>query len=406
MKTNWQAKKLGDLCQIELGKTPYRGNKEFWDIEKQTNNVWLSIADLLNGDNGIVSDSEEYVSDKGADICKIVKIGTLLASFKLTLGRLAFAGRDLYTNEAIAALSIKDPKHISKNYLYHYLNYFDWHAATKGDVKVKGKTLNKAKLKEIIVYFPSPIAEQDCIVGTLDKAFDLVIKAKENSEKNLQNAREIFESYLQSIFANPGEGWEEKKLREVLQKTEAINPTQNPEKEFIYIDVSSVNNKHFIIENTTLLKGINAPSRARKLVKKGDVIFATVRPTLRRIAIIPKEYDEQVCSTGYFVLRAKEYIDNKLLFYFLLTNRFNERMEKLQKGASYPAVTDNEVREQIIHYPKTLAEQRSIIFKLDALSAETKKLESIYQQKLSDLEELKKSVLHKAFNGELAGVCS
>src|SRR3990172_11631527 len=94
--------------------------------------------------------------------------------------------------------------------------------------------------------------------------------------------------------------WEEKKLGEVLQKTETINPTQNPDKEFIYIDVSSVNNKRFIIENTTLLKGINAPSRARKLVKKGDLIFATVRPTLRRIAIIPKEYDIQVCSTGYF----------------------------------------------------------------------------------------------------------
>ena len=85
----------------------------------------------------------------------------------------------------------------------------------------------------------------------------------------------------------------------------------------------------------------------------------------------------------------------------MVTNRFNEKMGKLQKGASYPAVTDNEVREQVIHYPKSLPEQRSIVAKLDALSAETQKLAAIYQQKLADLDELKKSVLEKAFSGDI-----
>lgn len=76
-------------------------------------------------------------------------------------------------------------------------------------------------------------------------------------------------------------------------------------------------------------------------------------------------------------------------------------MEKLQKGASYPAVTDSEVKGVYISFPKSLIEQNIIIQKLDSLSAETKRLESIYQQKLTDLEELKKSILQKAFNGEL-----
>jgi type I restriction enzyme S subunit len=76
-------------------------------------------------------------------------------------------------------------------------------------------------------------------------------------------------------------------------------------------------------------------------------------------------------------------------------------MEKLQKGASYPAVTDSEVKSQIIQYPKSLSTQQSIVTKLNAVSAETKKLEVIYQQKLLNLEELKKTVLLKAFNGEL-----
>ena len=90
-----------------------------------------------------------------------------------------------------------------------------------------------------------------------------------------------------------------------------------------------------------------------------------------------------------------------MLFYFLLTRDFNKQMEKMQKGASYPAVNDSEVKNITISYPKSLAEQKSIVKKLDALSAETKKLEGIYRQKLTDLEELKKSVLKKAFAGEL-----
>ena len=181
MKNNWQTKKLGDLCQIELGKTPSRSNGTFWDREKTTTNVWLSIADLLNSEDNIVSDSKEYVSGKGAKICKVVKSGTLLVSFKLTLGRLAFAGRDLFTNEAIAALTIKSKKDLSKEFLFYFLSYFDWNSATDGDVKIKGRTLNKEKLKEILIPLP-PLMGQQRIVAILDEAFANIAKAKENSE--------------------------------------------------------------------------------------------------------------------------------------------------------------------------------------------------------------------------------
>ena len=254
-----------------------------------------------------------------------------------------------------------------------------------------------------------PLPEQKRIVKVLDEVFEGVNKAKANAEKNLDNAKELFESYLQGVFGTTNghestrtkQEWETKKLEDILQKTETVNPTLCPDKEFLYIDVSSVDNQTFSVKNATLLKGKDAPSRARKLVKSGDVIFATVRPTLKRIAIIPKEYNGQVCSTGYFVLRGKELINNNLLFYFLQTNRFNEKMQKLQKGASYPAVTDSDVKEQIVTFPKSMSEQRAIVAKLDALSEQIKKLEAIYQQKLAGLEELKKSVLKKAFSGDL-----
>ena len=159
-------------------------------------------------------------------------------------------------------------------------------------------------------------------------------------------------------------GWETKTLGEVLQKTDTINPLQAPQAEFDYIDVSSISNATFQIEETQRLKGKDAPSRARRLVKANDVLFATVRPTLRRIAIVPAPLDGQVCSTGYFVLRPKPEIDHRFLFYWLFTEGFMGKMESLQKGASYPAVTDGEVRAQLIQFPP-LPEQRRIVGILD-----------------------------------------
>ncbi|MBI4937205.1 MAG: restriction endonuclease subunit S [Nitrosomonadales bacterium] len=158
--------------------------------------------------------------------------------------------------------------------------------------------------------------------------------------------------------------WQTKTLGEVLQKTETTNPLQFPEAEFEYIDVSSVSNSIFQIEETQTLKGKDAPSRARRLVKTNDVIFATIRPTLRRIAVVPEHLDKQVCSTGYFVLRPKAEIDHRFLFYWLFTEDFMGQMELLQKGASYPAVTDAEVRAQMIPFPP-LPEQQRIVGILD-----------------------------------------
>ena len=181
MKKGWQTKNLGDLCEIELGKTPARANSAYWDEKRETGNVWLSIADLLEAKDKIVVDSKEYVSDKGAAICKLVPKGTLLVSFKLTLGRLAFTGRDVFTNEAIAALTIVNERELSKEFLFYCLCFFDWVKAAENDVKLKGMTLNKAKLKVMPVSFP-PLPEQQRIVGLLDDAFAGIATAKANAE--------------------------------------------------------------------------------------------------------------------------------------------------------------------------------------------------------------------------------
>ena len=150
----------------------------------------------------------------------------------------------------------------------------------------------------------------------------------------------------------------------MLHKTETVNPVKKPDDLIDYIDVSSVSSADLRIVATQCIQGKHAPSRARKRVRVNDVIFATIRPTLRRIAIVPEQLDGQVCSTGFFVFRPKPELDFRFVFHYLQTEDFMAAMDNLQKGASYPAVTDGDIRAQPIPLPP-LPEQHRIVGILD-----------------------------------------
>jgi len=397
--SKWQVKKLGEVCEIELGKTPYRGDKSLWDIEKQTQNVWLSIADLLNTDSKFVYDSKEYVTDKAIRGLKVVQKGTLLVSFKLTLGRLAFAGRDLFTNEAIAALSIKDEHILDKYFLYQVLSFFDWHKASEGDVKVKGKTLNKAKLKEIPIPLP-PLAEQKRIVAILDQAFWEIEKVKANTEQNLKNAKELFQSYLQGVFENKGDDWEEKKLGEVADIVNGGTPKTNVKEYWdgdIYwitpADLGKLDSP--IVYNTRRkISSLGLQKSSAKLFPKNSVILSTRAP----IGHLAVNKVEMSTNQGCRGIVPREKLDTWYLYYFLKKNV--NLLNDLGTGTTFKELSKSVLSDIYIPLP-SLKEQQTIVRQLDALRAETQKLEVIYTQKLSDLEELKKSILQKAFSGEL-----
>lgn len=390
MKTNWQTKKLGEICNIEIGKTPSRSNKKLWDIEKITKNVWLSIRDLSNAEGRIISDSREYISDKAASSLSLVEKGTLLVSFKLTLGRLAFAGKNLYTNEAIAALNIKDEKEISKEYLYQYLSYFDWDAATKGDVKVKGKTLNKAKLKEIEIVYP-PLPEQKQIVRIIHEAFEKLEKVKENTEKNIQNSLNLFESYSRVAFDNPG-NWTNKILGEVcnLYQGIAINAkTRHALVEKSDLPLLRIKDlRHNTVEQ--YIDPNNFPKNA--LVNESDLIYT--RTGQIGLVFTGKR---GVLHNNSFKIVPSDTLSREYLFYWLQNPTFKSKIVDLASRAAQPDITHTLFKQQPISIP-SLPEQKSIVKNLDQLSKQTKKLESIYQSKLSSIEELKKSILSKAFS--------
>ena len=179
----WETVKLGEIVNISIGKTPPRNEKRYWDSDKDTKNIWLSIADMNSVANGFVSDSKEYVSDAGAALFRSVPANTLIMSFKLSIGKLAFTACELRTNEAIAALQIRDENKITKEYLRHFLSSRNWDKIA-GDKKLKGKTLNKAKLKELEVIVPQ-LAEQQRIVAKLDAAFVEILALKAISEQKI-----------------------------------------------------------------------------------------------------------------------------------------------------------------------------------------------------------------------------
>lgn len=397
MKNNWQTKKLSEICNIELGKTPFRGNPKFWDTEKQTNNIWLSIADLLNTEGNVIFDSKEYISDAGAKLCKIVKKGTLLASFKLTLGRLAFAGKDLYTNEAIVALSIKNEKEISKDYLYHFLTHFDWYGEVKGDVKIKGKTLNKAKLKEIKISFPA-LPEQHRIVKILDEVFENISKAKENVEKNLQNSKDLFDNYLYGIFTNSNQGWKFKKLSEVAEYFNGLtySPKDVSEKGIIVLRSSNVQNDELDFSD---IVRVNKVVKDKIIVHDGDILMCSRNGSKRLVGkttTISNLEEEMTFGTFMMIVRSDQ---NSYLKWFFKSSEFRRQITS-GENTMINQITRYMLDDVVISFPPP-EKQKSIVAKLDALSEQTKKLEEIYKQKLADLEELKKSVLKKAFSGEL-----
>jgi type I restriction enzyme, S subunit len=400
MKGGWQTKNLGDLCEIELGKTPARANKAFWDETRETSNVCLSIADLLNAEDNLVIDSKEYLSDKGAAISKIVCKGTLLASFKLTLGRLVFAGRDLFTNEAIAALTIFNDRELSKEFLFYFLHFFDWRKAAENDVKLKGMTLNKAKLKELHVHFP-PLPEQQRIVGILDEAFDGIATAKANAEKNLQNAGALFESHLKSAFDSEGEHVRLSELAtDITDGDHSPPPKATSGVPFITIsDIVKSTRTIDFGDTFSVPQEYFQSLKPNKKPRLGDVLYTVTGATLGIPVLVKQDID--FCFQRHIgLIRPKPATDSVWLSYALLSPQVFRQATVGSTGAAQKTVSLAVLRNIIV--PKIrLSEQRGVAAKLDTLTVETQRLESIYQRKLAALDELKKSLLHQTFTGEL-----
>jgi len=181
-----------------------------------------------------------------------------------------------------------------------------------------------------------------------------------------------------------------KELGEVCEGATNANWSLNKDRSFKYIDLTSVNRITHTIDNTQIINSETAPSRAQKMVRDGDVIFGTTRPTLRRFSIIDSKYDGQICSTGFCVLRPKKtLVLTDFIFHILGTSTFNDYVKATQKGASYPAISDSEVKKYKIPLPP-LDIQKEIVKILNSFTELEAELEARKKQYRHYREELMK----------------
>ncbi len=240
-----------------------------------------------------------------------------------------------------------------------------------------------------------PIAEQKRTVKILDDTFDKVVKAKENAEKNFQNSKELFESYLQDIFSNPGKDWEEKTLGEIVETTQGVQiikglQLKNPKIGYRrYLYISDFNHE----KNLKYVQDIYP----KKLVTPDDLIVVNTGASAGKIY---RGIDGVLSNNLFKVSISKDVLATDFLYYFVISNVFKNFQKKIVRGTANPHMGHENFNLTPFYLPK-LSEQKIIVKKLDTLSDETKKLEGIYFKKLENLEELKKSILQKAFSGAI-----
>ena len=285
----------------------------------------------------------------------------------------------------------------SNQFLCHYLNIFDYHEIITGTTRMK---LNQSSLKKIQVPLP-PLNEQKRIVSKIEELFSRIDSAKQS----LEYAKLQLEQYRQSLLKSAFEGkhtekWESVKLESITEKILNTNPKDNPDHKFKYCDIASIDNTNHIIVNPKNFLGKDAPSRARQIIHQEDVIFSTVRTYLHNFAIVPSELNNQLCSTGFCVLRGDDSIITKLIFYLVQTIQFESYLNPLQRGTSYPAVRNNDILNYTFLLPP-LDEQEQIVSQIEQGFSLIENTTQIIESSLQNLQTMKMSILKQAFEGKL-----
>lgn len=197
----------------------------------------------------------------------------------------------------------------------------------------------------------------------------------------------------------PG-GWTEASIADVTTPFVSVDPTKTPDQAFRYVDIGSIDNKTQTITDPKSFLGRDAPSRARRLIRTGDTLFSTVRTYLKNIALVPRELDGELTSTGIAVLRPNDAVDAGYLFRWACSDDFVGELSSAQDGTMYPAVSDRDVAVAAIPLPP-LPEQRRIVAKIDSLTGKSKRARDHLDHIPRLVEKYKQAVLAAAFRGDL-----
>lgn len=368
------------MCEVIGGGTPSKdkAHSAFYSGDIP----WATVRDMKSD---LISDTEFKISKEAvkASSTNIIPKGNVVVATRVGLGKVCLIEHDTAINQDLRGVVPKDAGKLAVRFLFWWLKSVAQLIVKEGT----GATVQGVKLpfiKSLPIPTP-PLPEQQRIVAILDEAFEGIAIAAANAEKNLNNAREVFDNTVQSVFANRAEGWEEKTLNQVAENLDSkrvpITKNARSSGSYPYYGASGIVDyvDEFIFDDDLLLVSEDG---ANLLARTYPIAFSINGKTW--------------VNNHAHVLRFKEMATQKLVQFYLNSIPLDDYVS----GMTQPKLNQKMLNTIVVPYPP-LAEQQRIVAKLDELSTETKKLEAIYQQKLLALDELKKSILHQAFSGQL-----
>jgi type I restriction enzyme S subunit len=406
MKQGWEIKSLGELAEIKGGKRVPKG----YQLETEpTNYPYIRVTDF--NDNGCVDLNDiHYINEEVFKQIKNYTISTkdLYISIAGTIGKTGIIPKELDgSNLTENACKLVFKKDIDPKFVYYFTKSDDFLKQAGLNTRVAAMPkLALTRLSTICLLIPKSLPEQQQIVSILDETFTSIAKAKANAEQNLKNTKELFESYLQSVLDKKGTNWVISSIGETCNLLTGGTPSRNRKEYFeggnIKWLVSGDINQKVIHDCEGRITDLGLENSNARFLPINSVLIALngQGKTRGTVAMLKTK---ATCNQSLVAIYPKN--DKSLLpelVYANLEGRYNE-IRKItgdsgndRRGLNMPLI-----RKIKFAYPVEIEEQQSIIQRLDNLRAETKKLEAICQQKLNDLEELKKSILQKAFDGEL-----
>ena len=375
MREDWDIRLFKDVFDLQMGKTPDRKNFSLFEGD----NTWVSIKDL---DGKYISSSKECISDEAAKNIKLVKRGTVIMSFKLTVGKTAIAGKDLYTNEAIMAFNLRNGYDIDASFLYYYLKNYRWEGSNKA---VMGITLNKATISKHKIAIP-PKSTQLSIVSELDKLNELIQIKKEQ----LKDYDALAQSIFYEMFGDPvvnEKGWEVMSLGDICEITSSKRVFAN---EYVDMGVPFYRSKEVIEKSKQLPISVElyiSESHYDKIKSSfgvpqiGDILVTAVG-TIGKIWVVDTNEPFYFKDGNLVWLRKIKGVHSEY-FRYSLFYLIDEYKKVNANGAAYNALTIAKLKLMLCPLPP-LSLQQSFAHKIEQIERQ----KAAVQRTIKDLETL------------------
>lgn len=385
MKVGWETVSLKDVCTLINGKA-------YKKIELLSEGKYkvLRVGNFFTNRSWYFSDLE-LPADKYCDD------GDLLYAWSASFGPQFWKGGKTIYHYHIWKVEV-DRERILKKFLYYF---FEWDKEKIQSEQGAGTTMIHVSMRSMNsreLALP-PLEEQKRIVGILDEAFAGIDQAIANTEKNLQNAKDLFEGYLNNIFTQKGEGWADNTIGGLAEIEYGYTDKAGIDGDYRYVRITDIDNNGQLIECNKKYV-LLSPEIEKFILKDNDLLMARTGATFAKL-LLYKDVEPSIFASYLIRINFRAAIKNELYWFFSKTPYYWQQANSLSSGAAQPHFNGTALKQMKFSYPISMDEQNSTIQLFRNIFKETQNLENIHFNKLTALKELKQSLLQKAFAGEL-----